>query len=63
MREDARLAGAGAGEDEQRPLAVQDRLALGRVEVCEELLVRCDGHGSMLAAAPEAGWTGPDGRR
>ncbi len=48
--------------DEQRPVDVEDRLALGRVEVGEELLVRCDGHGSMLAAAPAAGWTCPNGR-
>ena len=30
--QDPGLARAGAGEDQQRPLAVLDRLALGRVE-------------------------------
>ena len=28
LRDDARLAGAGAGEDQQRPVGVQNRFAL-----------------------------------
>ena len=44
--EHARLARAGAGDDEQRPLDVEHGLALGRVEVGEEVLVGCDGHAS-----------------
>ena len=36
--QDAGLARAGAGEDQQRPLAVFDRLALGRVEPREQAL-------------------------
>ena len=36
--EDAGLAGAGAGEDEQRPAGVLDRLALRRVEAGEQAL-------------------------
>ena len=38
VREHARLAAAGAGEDQQRPLAVRDGLALGLVEVLQQLL-------------------------
>jgi hypothetical protein len=34
----ARLAAAGAGEDQQRALAVRDRLALGLVETLQQLL-------------------------
>src|SRR6185312_6290787 len=34
----ARLARAGTGEDQQRPLAVRDRLALGLVEALQQLL-------------------------
>ena len=36
--EHARLAGAGAGEDQERPLAVRDRLALRRVQLREQAL-------------------------
>ncbi len=50
MREHARLARARAGDDEQRPVDVEHGLALGRIEAREELLVRGDGHASMLAA-------------
>ena len=52
MREDAGLARARAGDDEKRPVDVEHRLALGRIEAGEELLVRGDGHASMLAATP-----------
>ena len=51
MGEDARLPRAGAGDDEERPLDVEHSLALGRIQVGEELVVRSDGHASMLAAA------------
>ena len=51
MREDAGLPRAGAGDDEERPVDVEHSLALGRIQVGEELLVRSDGHASMLAAA------------
>ncbi len=40
MREYARLAGAGAGKDEQRALDVRDRLALLRVQAGEQRVVR-----------------------
>ena len=36
--EHARLAAARAGEDQQRPLAVRDRLALGLVQALQQLL-------------------------
>ena len=36
VRQDAGLAGAGAGEHEQRPARVRHRLPLGRVEALEE---------------------------
>ena len=36
VREHARLARAGAGQDQQRPVAVGDRLALGLVEPLEQ---------------------------
>ena len=36
----ARLARAGAGEDQQRPLAVQDGLALGLVQALEQVCER-----------------------
>ena len=52
--EDAGLPGACPRDDEQRPVDVEHGLALGGVEVGEELLVRGDGHGSMLAAASGA---------
>ncbi len=35
VREDARLAGARAGDDEQRPFRREDRLPLGRVQIGE----------------------------
>ena len=35
VREDARLARARAGDDEQRPLGREHGLPLGRVQVCE----------------------------
>ena len=35
--DDARLAGAGAGEDQQRSVEVQDRFALLRVQGVEEI--------------------------
>ena len=38
MGEHAGLARAGAGQDQQRPLAVLDRLALGRVQLREQAL-------------------------
>ena len=50
VREDAGLAGAGSGDDEERPLGVQDRVALGLVEVCEGALGGRDRDPSMLAA-------------
>ena len=54
MGEHTGLPRARPGDDEQRPFDVEHGLALGRVEVGEELLVRGDGHGSMLAAASGA---------
>ena len=52
----ARLAAAGAGEDQQRPLAVRDRLALGLVEALQQLLkvlgVRVFGHLAQHRCAP-----------
>src|SRR5207248_30862 len=47
--EDARLAGAGAGDDEERPFRGEDGLALRGVEVGKILLRRGDGHAAMLA--------------
>src|SRR3954469_2412693 len=47
--EDARLARARPGNDEQRPFRRQNRLPLSGIQVCEVLLGRGDGHGSMLA--------------
>ena len=48
--EDAGLPRARAGDDEQRALRVQHRLALGGVQVGEiGLRGGCNGHGSMLA--------------
>ncbi len=38
------LARPGAGDDEERAVDVQHGLALGRVEACEQLLVRRDRH-------------------
>ena len=57
MRQRARLARAGAGEDQQRAVAVQDRLLLHRIERREEittatttLIVRCHGVASTTGA-------------
>ena len=36
MRDDAGLAGPGAGQDQERALAVQHRLPLFRIEVLKE---------------------------
>ena len=52
VREDAGLARPRPGDDEERPVHVEHGLPLGRIEACEQLLVRGDGHGSMLAAPP-----------
>ena len=67
VREHARLARAGAREDQQRALAVRDGVALGRVETGEEIgdpvLGRCrachlehrpgiGGHSREAVAAP-----------
>ena len=38
VREDAGLARAGAGQDQQRALAVGDGVALGRIQACEEVV-------------------------
>ena len=35
-RKDAGLAGPGAGNDDEGPAVVEDRLTLGRVQVCDE---------------------------
>ena len=53
IREDTRLPRARSGDDEQRSLGVQDRLALGLVEVCEGALGGRDRDPSMLAVAAE----------
>jgi hypothetical protein len=36
--DDAGLPGAGAGEDEERPLSMEHGLTLGRVQILEELV-------------------------
>ncbi len=58
VREHARLAAAGTGEDQERPLAVRDGLALGLVEALEQLLemlgVGVLGHGAQHSYDP--GW-------
>jgi hypothetical protein len=38
VREHARLAGSGAGEDQQRPLTMRHGVALGRIEPAEQVL-------------------------
>jgi hypothetical protein len=61
--DDARLAAAGGGEDEQGPLGVEDGLALGLVEVGEqvglgherELLLRADGVYGLTARGRASG--------
>ena len=56
--EHARLAGAGAGDDEHRPLGREHGLPLGGIQVGEVLLGRRDGHASIVAArrsVPRAG--------
>jgi hypothetical protein len=50
VREDARLAGAGAGDHEQRAFRRQDGFPLGGIQVREVALGRCDSHPSMLAS-------------
>ena len=50
-REHARLAGARAGDHEQRPFGRQDGLPLGRIQVFEVRLRRRRGHRSRIAGA------------
>ena len=50
VREHARLAGARARDDEQRPLGREHGLPLGRVQVGEIRLRRCDGQGAADAS-------------
>ncbi len=50
VREHAGLPGARSGDDEERAVDVQNGLALGRIEVGEEVFVGRDAHASMLAA-------------
>src|SRR5580765_875367 len=59
--EDARFARARAGDDQQRPFRGQNGLPLSGIQVCEVLLRRGDGHGSMLARplAVSRGTAGP----
>ena len=56
VRQHARLAAARAGEDQQRPLAVRNRLALGLVEAFEQrlevLCVGVCGHVRSIGAGP-----------
>ncbi len=52
MGEHAGLARARAGDDEQRPVDVENGLALGRVQVGEEIIVGCDGHASDASGPP-----------
>jgi len=47
--ENARLARAGSGDDEQGAVDVEDGGALRLVQAGEEVFVGCDGHHSMLA--------------
>ena len=49
--DDARLAGTGAGEDQQRPVDVQDRFALFGVQGVEELHQGLEAQGSGLRTA------------
>ena len=51
IREDARLAGACAGDDEERPFGRENGLPLGFVQVREVALGCCDAHRPMLAVA------------
>jgi hypothetical protein len=37
MRDDARLAGAGAREDQKRPIGMKNGLLLLGIEACEEI--------------------------
>ena len=64
--EHARLAAARAGEDQQRPLAVRDRLALGLVQALQQLLevlgMRVLGIDSSIDAARPA-WPRPTAGR
>jgi hypothetical protein len=52
VREDARLAGARAGDDEQRPFGGEDGLPLSRVQVGEIGLGRSDWHAPPMLATP-----------
>ena len=65
MGEHACLAAARAGEDQQRPLAMRDRLALGLVEPFKQLLevlgVRVLGHQISSIDAHSAGLQGAPG--
>ena len=58
MGEHAGLARAGAGDDEQRAVDVQDGFALGRIQAREEIIVRCDGHASDASGRPRGGHSG-----
>ena len=59
VRQHAGLAGARAGEDQQRALAVDDRLALRRVEPREELLDAVAGGGVRHAVQDRRGGRRP----
>ena len=62
--EHAGLARAGAGQDQQRPLTVDDRLALGLVEALEELVGRRGGrHGNHDIPRPGGSAGRDDGVR
>ena len=52
MRDDARLAAARPGQDQQRPVVVRDRLALGVGEVFQEVL-----HNLIVAEFPRNCYT------
>ena len=63
VREDARLAGAGAGDDEERPFGLHDGLTLGVVQPFEVPIGADDGHAPMLAARLRGDGLGPEQRR
>jgi hypothetical protein len=50
VRDDPRLAAAGAGQNEQRPVAREHRVALRRVEIVEEV-VQPGGHAKLYRIA------------
>ena len=54
MADDPRLAGPGAGEDQQRPVPVQDRLALLGIQFGEEL--QCP-YSTVTLLARFRGWS------